>query len=52
LKSRGKERIDNVKNGEAADKEKFIRILLAKYEARNKISNDWVRQQLESHTTP
>lgn len=43
------ETIDNVKNGDAIDKEKFIKILLTKYESRNKISNDWVRQQLEPY---
>jgi chromosome partitioning protein len=41
------ETIDNVKNSDAGDKAKFIRILLTKYEARNKVSNDWVWQQLE-----
>lgn len=43
------ETIDNVKNSEAGDKEKFIRILLTKYESRNKVSNDWVHQQLEPY---
>lgn len=43
------ETIDNVKNSDAGDKSKFIRILLTKYEARNKISNDWVWQQLEPY---
>lgn len=43
------ETIDNVKNSDAGNKENFIRILLTKYEARNKISNDWVWQQLEPY---
>ena len=43
------ETIDNVKNSDSGDKSKFIRILLTKYEARNKVSNDWVWQQLEPY---
>jgi chromosome partitioning protein len=43
------ETIDNVKNGDAVDKENFIRILVTKYESRNKVSNDWVWQQLEPY---
>jgi chromosome partitioning protein len=39
------ETIENVKNSDI-DKEKFIRILLTKYDSRNKVSNDWVIQQL------
>lgn len=40
------ETIEHVKNGEV-DKSQFIRILLTKYDSRNKVSNDWVFQQLE-----
>ena len=40
------ETIDHVKNGDM-DKSQFIRILLTKYDSRNKVSNDWVLQQLE-----
>ena len=40
------ETIDHVKNN-ALDKAQFIRILLTKYDSRNKVSNDWVFQQLE-----
>ncbi len=39
------ETIENVKNSEL-EKEKFIRILLTKLDSRNKVSNDWVVQQL------
>lgn len=39
------ETIDHVKNGDI-DKSQFIRILLTKYDSRNKVSNDWVLQQL------
>jgi len=35
-----------VKNGDF-NKTDFIRILLTKYDNRNKVSNDWVLQQLE-----
>ena len=41
--------IDHVKNGNETAKEDFIRILLTKYDARNKISNEWVMQQLEPY---
>lgn len=40
------ETIDNVKNGETQEKENFIRILLTKFDARNKVSNEWVLGQL------
>lgn len=40
------ETIEHVKNGNL-EKDDFIRILLTKYDSRNKISNDWVFQQLE-----
>ena len=43
------ETIDNVKNSRAGEKEKFIRILLTKFDARNKVSNEWVLNQLESY---
>jgi chromosome partitioning protein len=35
-----------VKNCGAAAKEQFIRILLTRYDARNKLSNEWVMEQL------
>lgn len=41
------ETIENVKNAEALDKNKLMRILLTKYDQRNKVTNDWVLQQLE-----
>jgi len=40
------ETIEHVKNGDF-NKADFIRILLTKYDNRNKVSNDWVFQQLE-----
>ena len=40
------ETIDNVKNS-AQERSEFIRILLTKYDSRNKVSNDWVINQLE-----
>lgn len=40
------ETIDNVKNS-IQNKKEFIRILLTKYDSRNKVSNDWVMHQLE-----
>jgi len=40
------ETIEHVKNGDF-NKTDFIRILLTKYDNRNKVSNDWVLQQLE-----
>lgn len=40
------ETIEHVKN-DNLDKADFIRILLTKYDSRNKVSNDWVLQQLE-----
>jgi len=44
------ETIEHVKNS-GIDKTQFIRILLTKYDSRNKISNDWVFQQLEPFKT-
>lgn len=43
------ETIDNVQNNDNRPKEKFIRILLTKYDARNKVSNEWVMNQLEGY---
>jgi chromosome partitioning protein len=43
------ETIDNVKNNCMEDRGKFIRILLTKYDSRNKVTNDWVWQQLEPY---
>jgi len=40
------ETIEHVKNGDF-NKADFIRIVLTKYDSRNKVSNDWVIQQLE-----
>jgi len=40
------ETIEHVKNGDF-NKANFIRIVLTKYDSRNKVSNDWVIQQLE-----
>lgn len=40
------EAIDKVKNSEGHDKEQFIRILLTRYDARNRVSNEWVLDQL------
>jgi chromosome partitioning protein len=42
------ETIEHVK-GNNGPKEGFIRILLTKYDSRNKVSNDWVFQQLEPY---
>ncbi len=43
------ETIDHVKNGDYKDNNKFIRILLTKFESRNKITNEWVLEQLEPY---
>ncbi|MBM3209311.1 ParA family protein [Candidatus Shapirobacteria bacterium] len=43
------ETIENVKNHDELEKEKYIRILLTKYDPRNKVSNEWVLQQLEPY---
>jgi chromosome partitioning protein len=43
------ETVENVKSNNTRKKEKFIRILITKYESRNKVSNDWVWQQLEPY---
>lgn len=40
------ETVDNVKNGDELAKENLIRILLTKYDPRNRVSNDWVLNQL------
>ena len=40
------EAIDKVKNSEGPAKEEFIRILLTRYDARNRVSNEWVMDQL------
>jgi len=42
------ETIENVKNNKDKMKD-FIRILLTKFDGRNKISNDWIFQQLEPY---
>lgn len=44
------ETIENVKNTEYIQKDKFIRILLTKYDVRKSISNEWVLRQLEPFT--
>ena len=41
------ETIENVKNTEYIQKDRFIRILLTKYDVRKSISNEWVLRQLE-----
>jgi chromosome partitioning protein len=41
------ETVDNVKNGNPRKKEDFIRILLTKYDPRNKVTNEWVLNQLD-----
>jgi len=41
------ETIDHVKNGESKGEINSVRILLTKVDSRNKISNEWVRNQLE-----
>lgn len=43
------ETIDNVKNGESLVKQELIRILLTKFDQRNRVSNDWVMSQLEPY---
>lgn len=43
------ETIDHVKNNESQDKSEFIRILLTKFESRNKVTNEWVLEQLEPY---
>ncbi len=40
------ETIEKVKNCDARSKEQFIRILLTRYDSRNKLSNEWVLEQL------
>lgn len=42
------ETIDNIKNNKNKKKD-FIRILLTKFDSRNKVSNDWIFQQLEPY---
>jgi len=41
------ETIENVKRDNDFDQSKYIRILLTKYESRNKVTNEWVLEQLE-----
>jgi chromosome partitioning protein len=41
------ETVDNVKNGDSLKKEEFIRILLTKFDLRNKVTNEWVMNQLD-----
>jgi chromosome partitioning protein len=41
------ETIENVKNNKDIEMKKYTRILLTKFDARNKVSNDWIFQQLE-----
>jgi len=43
------EAIDKVKNNDGQGKEQFIRLLLTKYEHRNKVSNEWVLEQLSPY---
>ncbi len=43
------ETIDHVKNNSSQDNSEFIRILLTKFESRNKITNEWVLDQLEPY---
>jgi chromosome partitioning protein len=45
------EAIDKVKNNGGPDKEQYIRILLTRYDARNRVSNDWVLEQLAPYKT-
>ncbi len=42
------ETIENVKNNKL-DMEKFVRILLTKFDSRNKVSNDWILNQLDPY---
>lgn len=41
------ETIENVKRDNNFNQDKYIRILLTKYESRNKVTNDWVLDQLK-----
>lgn len=43
------ETIENVKNSNGLGKQKDIRILLTKFDSRNKVSNDWIFQQLDPY---
>jgi chromosome partitioning protein len=43
------ETLDNVKDSTIWDKEKYVRILITKYDSRNKLSNGWVLQQLKPY---
>lgn len=43
------ESIEKVKNNDGQNKEQYVRLLLTKYEKRNKLSNDWVFAQLDSY---
>jgi chromosome partitioning protein len=42
------ETIDSIKPDQNLIKADFVRILLTKYDSRNKVTNDWVMGQLES----
>ncbi len=41
------ETIENVKTNNGIEMKNFIRILLTKFDSRNKVSNDWIFHQLE-----
>jgi len=43
------ETLDNVKDVTVWDKHKYVRILITKYDSRNKLSNGWVLQQLKPY---
>lgn len=43
------ETIENVKKNNGFEMKKFVKILLTKFDARNKVSNDWVLSQLEPY---
>ncbi|MCX5815556.1 MAG: ParA family protein [Proteobacteria bacterium] len=43
------ETLDNVKDSTVWDKQKYVRILITKYDSRNKLSNGWVLQQLKPY---
>jgi len=43
------ETIDHVRKHEKIEKQKYIRILLNKFDSRKKITNDWVNEQLEPY---
>ena len=41
--------VDKVQNGETGDQNKKIKILLTKFDARTKVSNEWVLHELEQY---